>query len=210
MSLVENKIFIDLDDTLLDTFRYFVKWFDRPEPYNSIDSIIKLCNGGPITREVTQLDMTHAESWESLPLEFWDSIPLMPWANDLISLCERLAGKENVYILSSQIPTEACVSGKTYSVNSHFPSYRNRLILSRNKQIIVDKHSLLIDDYTGHLLKFVQANKIKNFFLFPSLCNVLHDTAKSMLRINGHFSLDPTHSILKLIEDRFIQLQDKQ
>lgn len=186
----KSKIFIDLDDTLLDTFTHLVNWHKRPAPYDSISSIIRLCNGGEITREHAMLGMTQHESWESLPLEFWDWIPLMPWAKALIQFCEELAGKENVYILSSQISNAGCVSGKTNMVNYHFPEYRNKLILSRNKHILVDQHSLLIDDHIGHLVKFNKVGKNKNFFLFPSLCNQLYKTNMSMRGIEDSSDSD--------------------
>jgi 5'(3')-deoxyribonucleotidase len=206
---LKNKIFIDLDDTLLDTMRYAVKWHDRPEPYNSIESIIKLCNGGPINAESTLLGMSHDEAWKNLPFEFWCSIPLMPWAYNLIDLCEKLAGKENVYILSSQIPIEECVAGKTYCVNWHFPEYENKLILSRNKEILVDEQSMLIDDYNGNFLKFIDANKRKNFFLFPSLCNSLYKQALGMHHTSCDDSLkvqEIERTLFNSIESQFAEL----
>lgn len=176
----DRKIFIDLDETLLDTFSYFVKWHDRPRPYDSIESILDLNLGMGIRPEDTLLGMSHSEAWESLPYEFWYSIPKMPWADDLIKLCEDIVGKENVYILSSQIANEGCVSGKTSAVNDYFPSYKNKLILAKNKQILVDRSSLLIDDYEGHLKSFVNAGKYRNFFLFPSITNSFYLTAQNM------------------------------
>lgn len=200
-----KKIFLDLDDTILDTFRYLIKWHNQPYPYDSLESLDiydKTCHyrkqpGESSTREsLSLLGLSYEKCWKSLPTVFWTTIPMFPWANMYIEHCEHLAGKENVYILTKHIPTKDCSGGKVEWVNQNLPEYIDRLIVCRKKHAVVDGHSLLIDDCEKNEEDFNRCGKSKNFYLFPSFLNKRRDM---FFDIAGYTRSDPYkgHSSVK-------------
>lgn len=81
---------------------------------------------------------------------FWTDIPKLPWADDLVALCEGLVGPQNVYILSSPGLFDAACSGKFrwLSVrfgNVHGAKLHERMILTRHKGLMSGP-AILVDD----------------------------------------------------------------
>lgn len=179
-----NKIFLDMDDVLLDTTRYYYQWNNEEFSYNNEQNLVK-------TDGVEKPGLPW-QNHDELPFEFWSSIPKNQFADDLISICENLVGEENVFILTSAIPNTACPVGKVVWVNNHLPKFKSKLFMGQKKHIVVDDRSLLIDDYEKHESIFSKLNKVNNFLLFPSYTNRFHYTR---FKIDDTFKLnDPCES----------------
>ena len=168
------QIFLDMNDTLLDTTKYLVEWHKVAWPYDDP----KNC-GHRDNSEV--LGLTWQQCWGNLPVEFWESIPKAPWADDVIKLCENEATGA-VYLLTSPIPNGICAHGKTLWVNQHMPKYKNKLIIAHKKFAVVDQYSLLIDDSYLNEEKFEIAGKRDNFLLFPSYMNRCYTMMNDMYK----------------------------
>lgn len=210
-----KKIFIDLDDTLLDTFRYLIKWHKRSTPYNCIENLaiydltcfVRADNGVTFTQSnISQLGMTHEECWGLLPQDFWNKIPIFYWAYELINLCEEMAGRKNVYILTKHIPTTDCVSGKVDWINKYLPQYSDRFIMCRNKYSIVDERSVLIDDSEENELEFLKNKRDKNFYLFPAFLNRRRSVFLDMTGYTSLHSGTYKEIIFNEIKKKFLEI----
>lgn len=175
-----NKIFLDMDDVLLDTANYFYKWHKAESPYLTSTNLGKRDNG-------EMIGLNWQKAWNELPFEFWSSIPKAPFADNLISVCEDSVGEENVFILTSAISNTDCYAGKSAWINKYLPKYKSKLFIGQKKHIVVDEYSLLIDDYEKHEKNFSAFNKANNFLLFPAYGNRLFS---ERCRIDVIFKLD--------------------
>lgn len=161
------QIFLDLDDTLLNTTQFFLNYHDLPNPYADIN------NRGRRDPH-TMLGMDWEDFWFNLPIELWASIPKYPWADQLVEWSQKLTN--TVYFMSSPIPDGNCSHGKQLWVNTHYAQYSGNLVLAHHKEILVDKSSqILIDDSTNNEKRFEHIDKSSAFYLFPAQSNRLHE-----------------------------------
>lgn len=128
-------IHVDMDGVLVDFVRGALEYHNRTD------------------YEVTSWDFDKIlfpnveEFWEPLHFGFWNSLPPMPQFGDMKRLMSkwRLQGHE-VYITSSPCDTIGGRDGKYTWVKSYLPEFVNSLILIKNKKLLSNSNSLLIDD----------------------------------------------------------------
>jgi hypothetical protein len=169
------RIFWDMDDTLFDTTEAAYKHHGFSNFYKTNKEI----RGKRSVHE--HADFSFEDFWYSLPVEFWTNIPKYEWADELIKRSCDVYGPKNVFFLTSHIPNESCPAGKQACINKHWPKLRDQIVMSHNKSSLVDNKSILVDDSFHHEFDFDINYKQKNFCLFPSMQNELHDIAELFL-----------------------------
>lgn len=170
----KDTIYLDLDDTLLDTSNYLIEWHGKVSPFTDPTK----CG----SREISDyLGMSWEDCWNKLPSVFWETVPFAPWGKDLVALAETYFGKE-VYLLTSPIPNGECSKGKQLWVNKFMPKYTKKLIIAHRKHACVGHDGILIDDSYSMEAKFIEYEKSQSFFLFPSYQNKLHPVVDQMYK----------------------------
>lgn len=170
----KKYIFLDLDDTLIDTTNYLINWHNKEFPFNDP----KNCG----TRDIHSiLGMTWEDCWDKLPVEFWANIPWCPWGKQIVELAETHF-PDQVYLLTSPIPNGVCSHGKQLWINKFMPEYKNKMIIGHKKYVIVNSDGLLIDDSYINEEKFDKVGKSDSFFLFPSYQNKYSGIVDSMYK----------------------------
>lgn len=168
-----KKIYLDLDDMLLNTSAHLFNYHGVPNLFNDPSK----CGKRDIHKH---LNMTWNECWYELSQSFWESIPKMAWADNLIKLCEEYTPGE-VYLLTSPIRNGACLAGKQLWTNKYLGKYASKLIIGHAKHAVVGTDGLLIDDSYENQEKFIEYNKGENFYLFPSYQNELWPIMDALL-----------------------------
>lgn len=142
---------LDMDGVLADFVGAMVKAHGKEDPYK---------NGkhkGNFSME---------EAWK-MPLEtfwkpanfvdFWASMKKTPEADDLVSFVEKKFGKENVAILTTQSEHPSSVIGKIKWIDSNYPQFNRRLILTAAKDFLAHPENTLIDDKTENVDNFIKS-----------------------------------------------------
>lgn len=186
-----KNLYLDIDDVLLDTSEYAIRWHNKPSPWGNPKTLGK--------RELHKsINMTWEECWYSLPVEYWSTIPTMPWFDEMMESAGKYFGK-NIYLLTSPIPNGICSMGKQLWINKYLPEYSDRLIIAHKKQACVSSDGLLIDDSYHNETAFKDAGKSGNFFLFPARQNKHHGMMDFMYR-NPKLVI---HLMRELLEETF-------
>lgn len=183
-------LYLDLDDTLLDTTNYLLQWHKKPFIFDDV----KNCGKRNIHDAI---NMSHHDTWEALPVEFWETIPWTPWGKEMLKVAEKYFGDE-VYLLTSPIPNGVCSMGKQLWVNKNLPKYKNKMIIGHKKYACVQSNGLLIDDSYTHEQKFIERGKRDSFFLFPSYQNNLHPIVGSMYK-NPELAVNMIDAVLQKV-----------
>lgn len=142
------KIFVDMDGVLTDFVGQCEILFERklnpwPEPGNYATDKL--------------LGLTPTEFWgkiDSMKEVFWTGMRKTSEATQLLELCVRVAGKDNVAILTSPSQNPWCHYGKAMWIKNHFPSFQRNLLIGACKHMCAQQDSVLIDDYDENVAKF--------------------------------------------------------
>lgn len=112
----------------------------------------------PLTRKIildagsTETLIRKKDLWREVDRageDFWSTMKPFPWTNQVFDLCKRLAGKDNLYILTAPSAAPDCASGKLKWLQKHFPKMQgNHTILANHKHMFAGPNRLLIDDNT--------------------------------------------------------------
>ena len=158
-----KRIYLDMDDVLLNTTPTIAKFHNLPDPYLNRDNWEK--------RGLHELlGLSFNDCWD-IPWGVWAHIPKMPWADICIATAIEAVGEENVFILTSPIDGPDCAYGKQVWVERFLPSFQDRLIVTRAKYACVGPEGLLIDDAEHHEWDFEKHGLYNSFYLFPAYSN---------------------------------------
>lgn len=129
-----DKLFLDLDDVLVDCVG---------QAFNDL-------RGKPAKSDQDLIDFMSNENsfkmfWEIEPvlgLSWWANLPLLPWAKNLISVCQKIT--DNFAILTSPSWSPNAAAGKIMWSNNFFGG--NKTIMTRDKYLVASKNCVLVDD----------------------------------------------------------------
>ncbi len=131
-----RTIFLDMDGVLCDFVGPACEFFQVNNPYD-----------GKFTgwNFIEELGFREDFFFGRLSSWFWRNLPPMPWASELISLCEKHG---EVVILTSPPAhgVEAAVGGKMVWMQRFCPKYVERMIFTRSKHLLIRENAVLIDD----------------------------------------------------------------
>jgi hypothetical protein len=138
-----KRIFIDLDDTMVDFMGAAMEIFwgpveKTPEVLTAFNTFI---NDKP----------THKIMWEKIEKlgpDWWEDLPKLPWADNILSACKDTCS--NIAFLTSPGVSPNAAAGKIKWSNKHFGE--NELIMTKKKHMCACEGSLLIDDWDKFLV----------------------------------------------------------
>ena len=167
------KILIDLDGVVADFVAGAMELHDKEWPF--LDPEMKGNAGWDFYKS---WGLTSEEFWRGMDRSFWAELPLLPWADDLVTSLEELAGMENLCFVTSPAHHPGCMEGKVDWCEAWYPGIP--VILTRSvkngappKHFLAHEGALLIDDYERNVSDFVQAGG--RALLFPQPWNYRHE-----------------------------------
>lgn len=170
MTKTSMTLYIDMDEVLVDSTDGILAAKGLDNPYDDSENLGKY--------NVHELvGQTWPEFWESITQEQWVNLKKLPWADKLIELAESLES-DNILtwrFLTSPILNPACFAGKFEWVEKNYPQHAGKIIIGRNKQDIVGKNDLLIDDSETNMKYMKESDKEGNMFMFPAKSNHLFE-----------------------------------
>ena len=140
------KVYIDLDGILADFTTGAIKVCELPMTYADWD-----------VWEGYSKHVHKAVFWGRIKAtgpEFWAELELTPEAHVIVGKALELDPQAHI-LTSGGCPGAA--TGKTLWIEEHFPEFRNRTILSDQKQRFAAPDTLLVDDYEKNIVDFEDA-----------------------------------------------------
>lgn len=115
--------------------------------------------------------------WKSIDVDFWANLPKTEEADELVVLCEKLFGRENICILTAPGLGEAAskaIRGKQIWFEKNFPQFVDHQILfGKAKHFCASDKSILLDDNDKNIEKFREWGGLT--CKMPRLWNTLWD-----------------------------------
>lgn len=133
------RIFIDLDDTLVDFMGQVYRLIHNKDPegteedWKAFESYINREGG----------DALMWKKLEQRGASWWANLPKLPWADDVWGLCNAIC--PNVAILTSPSRSSAAAAGKMQWAEKNYGT--DNLIITKKKYMCAFPGSVLIDDW---------------------------------------------------------------
>lgn len=155
------KLFLDMDGVLVNWCKgahelHDIPWKDGDWPYR------RGCEGWYFYRE---LSMHTSELFAGQDREFWANLDWMPDGKEILKVCERHFGRENICLLTSPWDADGVIDGRCAWVNKHIPNYNGRMLVGACKEMCASPRSLLVDDCDANINKWKDNNGVG--FLLP-------------------------------------------
>jgi len=165
-SLIDKKIFLDLDGVLVDFIGGMLEWFNiNPDVYykNTPPGHWKIT-----PRKHLKLNMSKEVFWANLTYEFWSNLKPTSYMTAILNELDQL---EMAILTASNINA---ASGKLFWVKKHLPSIwkDGKILICRNKSVCANRNAILIDDCDKNIDNFIKAGG--QAILFPQRWNRLH------------------------------------
>lgn len=173
------KVFLDLDGVITDFMSAACAVHNRPNPYlenSQHKGIFEMEKVWGITLE---------EFWEPIDKDggyFWSNLKFMPDALNLLHQVEKIAGQENIYILTSPSNHYICSASKHDWIATHLPQYRRQFFIGSAKYFFAGENAILIDDYDKNVNSFREhgGKAILVPRMWNSNYNILHTVDSSV------------------------------
>lgn len=165
-----NKIYLDMDDVLVDFESYISqqilslltdKSINHPSLTFLRSNVEKLGNLSTLGKALrsalnmkdSQLELNemykHLLKVSYIPISenqaAWESLPTSSKAKDLVDLSISLVGFENVNLLTAPLD-KYCIKGKQVWIQNHFPEFTSKVIYNSQKHLWAFPDAILIDD----------------------------------------------------------------
>ena len=108
--------------------------------------------------------------------KFWVDLEETKWFRELYDKLEEIG---RVYFLSAVTQSPSCLSGKLIWLQDRFGKEFDRYILTANKHLLANGHSVLIDDYDKNVNAFSQNGGCG--ILFPTIYNINIDKVENRI-----------------------------
>ena len=178
-----KRILLDLDDVCNQMTMWSLRWIGCDVDPMSNSQFPVEC-GYDIVAAANKLhpdrdDWTVPEFWDAIVREAWATVPESPEFRFILDFCERLVGRENVFIATSPTKDPDCLAGKLEWIHDHFPEWMWRqYAITPRKYIAANRETLLIDDSYANYKSFTKHGG--HCLLVPKPWNPYHgiDTRK--------------------------------
>ena len=165
-----NKIYLDMDDVLVDFESYISqqilslltdKSINHPSLTFLRSNVEKLGNLSTLGKALrsalnmkdSQLELNemyqHLLKVSYIPIgenqAAWESLPTSSKAKELVGLSISLVGFENVNLLTAPLDKH-CIRGKQVWIQNHFPEFTSKVIYNSQKHLWAFPDAILIDD----------------------------------------------------------------
>lgn len=121
---------------------------------------------GKLVEDWTRVDVALKTNYP--PAQFWASLPLLPWAKDLLKLCQEF----DAVTFCTAISEPGALLGRAQWLRKHFPNID--VIYTTQKHLI---QGTLIDDHAPNIKRHPW-----DAILFPSTYNTISEDPISYVR----------------------------
>lgn len=147
-----KRIVLDMDGVLADFIGGICKHHDMANPY------VHLANRGQWHIDKIW-GMSPREFWSGVDYTFWTSLEKTELADTLVSTAIELVGIENVYVCTvcpdgSTRAYSTAVYAKKDWIGFHFPELINQLVFCKDKYLLANDSTVLVDDADHNLTAF--------------------------------------------------------
>lgn len=115
-------------------------------------------------------ELTEEQFWNTIhehnPM-FWSCLEPYEWAHYLVKIIQEMS--DDIYICTSPYQHRYCYGQKYEWISRYFPEFKERLIITNNKQLLAKPDTILIDDGDSNCKKFYQNGG--EYILFPQTWN---------------------------------------
>lgn len=172
-------IYLDCDGVLADWVGEANEWlgFSRNRPWTQY-------RGADVDWDKLNDAMTY--------YSFWRNMQPLPRAAEIWRLCNDLAA---TYVCTRPFDDPSCVFGRLTWLNKELNIPTNRVIFMHDKELLANKHSILIDDNEENVEKFAQNGG--HSILFPQSYNTIEPVTNTEAKVRQMGS--DIHNILRLI-----------
>ena len=158
-----KKIFLDMDGVLVDFVSAALKAHNRPDPY---------VNGMYAGKRLEDVwEMSPSKFWEPMRgHEFWAKLKPTKEFRRIVRALPRTVQRA---ILTTPSKRDAeSITGKTTWVRTWMPGMEEEIVFAKNKELIADWNSILVDD-TDDVVETFRENGGRAI-LFPRPWNSRH------------------------------------
>jgi 5'(3')-deoxyribonucleotidase len=141
--MMNRQIFLDMDGVLVDLHKPFAEHIGVP-----YEMLSQHMDFSFLVKPVELL-------WKGLDIQWWADLPWMPDGKQILTVCENMVGKDNVYICSHPA-NSISAAGKLQWIEGNLPDYSSRYVLVKDKWTCASARTLLIDDHPDNILQFYQ------------------------------------------------------
>ena len=152
-----QRIYLDLDNVLNTLAPYILHTMGCPIASNSYAKYPSEFGYAIVdtTNHMLHANYTPEEFWAAVPQHIWAIVPRTPFFHELIELCRRAVGMQNVYIATSPTNEPACAAGKIEWMQEYLPPWLHRqFFITPCKHLLASPQSLLIDDCENNVVRF--------------------------------------------------------
>lgn len=129
---------LDMDGVIVNFYRSYVALQELPWPWDDPKNL------GIFHVKDWKPNGFHAKPWSE---DFWINLPWMEDGQEILSMCEKTFGQQNICLLTNHTGCSLSASGKIKWVEKHLPQYSSQLLLGQNKNFASNYNRILIDDY---------------------------------------------------------------
>lgn len=143
-----KTFYFDLDEVLVDFASSFCKAYNLPMETAKDAWSIHTSNGISLDEFYEMLSSLEHSFWANLEI-ISDGVMLLNWIDGHVKTWNKDRDEsehKKIYILTSPSSNPGSYSGKKECVHANFKKHSNNLIIMRDKYLVANKNSLLIDD----------------------------------------------------------------
>jgi len=156
-----KQLCVDMDGFLVDFQREMLRRHNTKLPYEKVEWDFW-----------KQMGITKEQFWSVATREWWANLPWTPEGEAALEGLVRIAGKENITLLSS--PSIGGMDGKEDWVRKHIPEFRNQMFLGSEKWRFAGPDKCLIDDSDQNCIEF-RGKGGGSYILVPRPWNLFKD-----------------------------------
>lgn len=173
-----KTILLDMDGVLVDFHKGVFELLEIPMPKVLPDV------GFDIYKAVHQLkpglNLTVSQFWELFDHDFYVDLDWTQEGRVILEHAENLAGPD-VFIMTSDIFTIGCTSGKVQWIQENMPDYKRKYLIGAPKFLAAHSHTMLVDDKDKNCEWF--RDRESNWVLVPRPWNKLRHASDQCLEL---------------------------
>ena len=139
------KIFLDMDEVIVDFVRPALKLHKLNIPYTNVSWDIR-----------SHSDLSAPDFWNKFDKDFYTNLPWLSNGKALLNFLIGLVGAENICLCTAPILTSGCIEGKMNWIRRELPGFDRRFMITPVKHFCAGSNKILIDDKEKNCQSFIQ------------------------------------------------------
>lgn len=173
-----KTILLDMDGVLVDFHKGVFEMLEIPVPDEIPDLGFDIYS---VVHELKPgLNLTVSQFWEMCGHDFYVNLDWTAEGRAILEQAERLAGP-NVFLMTSDVFTIGCSSGKVQWIQENMPDYKRKYLIGAPKFLAARSDTILVDDKDKNCEWF--RDRHSNWVLVPRPWNKLRHASHRSLEI---------------------------